>query len=59
MKKQAYKIKKSDWYVSVEDANGYYDGYFRTKAKAIKFMKNQPGIRQLFKVSYEFRDVMV
>ncbi len=40
------------------DANGYYDGYFRTKAKAIKFMKNVRGTRQLFKVSYEFRDVM-
>lgn len=58
MKKQAYKIEKMDWVVSVKYGNKTKYQYFQTAKEAKDYMKAQSGTRQLFKVSYEFRDVM-
>lgn len=61
MKKQAYKIAKADWVVTIKNGNHLGTvrySYFQTAKEAKAFMKTQSGTRQLFKVSYEFRDVM-
>lgn len=58
MKKQAYKIEKMDWVVTVKVGSKTAYQYFQTAKEAKAFMKTQSGTRQLFKVSYEFRDVM-
>ena len=58
MKKQAYKINKMDWVVTVKTGSKTKYQYFQTAKEAKIYMKARPGTRQLFKVSYEFRDVM-
>lgn len=59
MKKQAYKIEKCDWMVSVRrnDRTKYH--YFDTKRGATAYISAViEGTCQLFKLSYEFRDVV-
>ncbi len=58
MKKQAYKIEKMDWVVTVKVGNKAAYQYFQNAKEAKAYMKQAKGTRQLFKVSYEFRDVM-
>lgn len=58
MKKQAYKIEKMDWMVSYMSGRQVRYFWFATKKEAVEFMKEEKGNCQLFKVSYEFRDVM-
>lgn len=60
MKKQKYKIDKQDWMVSIRrnDVTRYM--YFDTKRAAMDYISAIiEGTCQLFKLSYEFRDVVV
>lgn len=58
MKKQAYKISKYDWLVTLKKGDEIKHVIFKTASEAKAFMKQAKGTRQLFKLSYEFRDVM-
>lgn len=57
MKKQIYKIDKSDWLATIKKDNCIKYFYAKTKKEALEYFKKESGIIQIFKLSHEFRDV--
>lgn len=57
MKKQVYKITKTDWFTTCKVGSGVTCHYDMTLKEAKEWSKGREGIVQFFKMSYEFKDV--